>query len=173
MGFSAIEGLPMATRCGAIDPDILLFLHKARNHSITDIETLLCSKIGLLGMSGISGDMRMLTNSEARAAAAAIECLVYRILKFVGAYTAVLGGLDALVFTAGIGENDCRCAPPSSRSLSWLGVKFDENSNDRNGPRFWMCRLASLMLPPYLFTFHNRTAKDMTAPSGAKIRTSG
>jgi acetate kinase len=77
LGFSAIEGLPMATRCGAIDPDILLFLQKTRNYSITHIETLLYSKSGLLGMSGISGDMRILKNSKAPAAAAAIGYLVY------------------------------------------------------------------------------------------------
>jgi acetate kinase len=135
MGFSAIDGLPMATRCGAVDPHILVFLLKQKKCSLTEIETLLYNKSGLLGISGISGDMRALKDRKEPAAAAAIDHLVYHIVKFTGAFMAVLGGLDAFVFTAGIGENDSALRAAVAKKLAWLGVKFDARANDRNGPR--------------------------------------
>jgi acetate kinase len=135
MGFSAIEGLPMSTRCGAIDPDVLLFLMKVRKYSATELETLLYKKSGLLGISGISGDMRVLMDSKAPSAAEAIDYFVYQIVKFAGAYTAVLGGLDALVFTAGIGENDPPLRAAVVEKLAWLGAKLDVAANNSNGPR--------------------------------------
>ncbi len=135
MGFSAIDGLPMSTRCGAIDPDILFFLMRVGKHSAAEIETLLYKKSGLLGLSGISGDMRALTESKAPAATAAIDYFVYHIVKFAGAYTAVLGGLDAFVFTAGIGENDSSLRAAVVQKLSWLGARLDVEANDRHGPR--------------------------------------
>ena len=135
MGFSAIEGLPMSTRCGAIDPEILLFLMRVMKHSAADLETLLYKKSGLLGISGISGDMRRLKDSKAASAAEAIEYFVYQIVKFAGAYTAVLGGLDAFVFTAGIGENDPPLRAAVVEKLAWLGASLDVDANNRNGPR--------------------------------------
>jgi len=135
MGFSAIDGLPMATRCGAIDPHILLFLLKEKKCSLTELENILYNKSGLLGISGISGDMRALKDSREPAAAAAIDHLAYNIVKFTGAYAAVLGGLDAFVFTAGIGENDSSLRAAVVEKLGWLGVKLDASANDRNGPR--------------------------------------
>lgn len=135
MGFSAIEGLPMSTRCGAIDPDILLFLMRVMKHSATELETLLYKKSGLLGISAISGDMRILKDSNAPSAAEAIDYFVYQIVKFAGAYTAVLGGLDAFVFTAGIGENDPPLRAAVIEKLAWLGAKLDVDANNRNGPR--------------------------------------
>ena len=135
MGFSAIEGLPMSTRCGAIDPEILLFLMRVMKHSAADLETLLYKKSGLLGISGISGDMRRLKDSKAASAAEAIEYFVYQIVKFAGAYTAVLGGLDAFVFTAGIGENDPPLRAAVVKKLAWLDAKLDVDANNRNGPR--------------------------------------
>jgi acetate kinase len=135
MGFSAIEGLPMSTRCGAIDPDILLFLIKVRKHSASDLETLLYKKSGLLGVSGISGDMRALKDSNSPSAAEAIDYFVYHIVKFAGAYAAVLGGLDAFVFTAGIGENDPSLRAAVVEKLAWLGAKLDVEANNSNGPR--------------------------------------
>ena len=134
MGFSAIEGLPMSTRCGAIDPDILLFLMRVMEHGATELETLLYKKSGLLGVSGISGDMRMLKDSNAPSAAEAIDYFVYQIVKFA-AYSAVLGGLDAFVFTAGIGENDPPLRAAVIEKLAWLGAKLDVDANNRNGPR--------------------------------------
>ena len=130
MGFSAIDGLPMATRCGAIGPNIPLFLQKVKKYSVTEIETLLYNGSGLLGMFGISGDMRLLKRSKAPAAAAAIEDLVYHIVKFVGAYTAVLGGLDALVFIAGKGENDSSLRAAVVEKLTWLGVRVCPERSD-------------------------------------------
>ena len=135
MGFSAIDGLPMATRCGEIDPHIPVFLLNSKRYSAMEVETLLNQKSGLLGLSGISGDMRVLKASTAPAAEAAIDHLVYRIVKFVGAYTAVLGGLDAFVFTAGIGENDALLRAKVLAKLAWMGAKLDSDANDRHGPR--------------------------------------
>jgi acetate kinase len=135
MGFSAIEGLPMSTRCGAIDPDILLFLMKVRKHSVAELDTLLYQKSGLLGISGISGDMRVLRDSNAPSAAEAIDYFVYNIVKFAGAYTAVLGGLDAFVFTAGIGENDAALRAAVVEKIAWFGAKLDVEANNANGPR--------------------------------------
>ena len=135
MGFSALEGLPMSTRSGAIDPDVLLFLMKVKKYSATELETLLYKKSGLLGISGISGDMRVLMDSKAPSAAEAIDYFVYQIVKFAGAYTAVLGGLDAFVFTAGIGENDPPLRAAVVEKLAWLGAKLDVAANNRNGPR--------------------------------------
>ncbi len=135
MGFSATDGLPMATRCGAIDPHIPVFLLESKKYSVAELETILNQKSGLLGLSGISGDMRVLKASKAPAAAAAIDYLVYQIVKFAGAYAAVLGGVDALVFTAGIGENDAQLRAKVLAKLAWMGAKLDADANDRNGPR--------------------------------------
>jgi acetate kinase len=136
MGFSAIDGLPMATRCGAIDPHIPVFLLKTKKcNTAAELESVLSQKSGLLGLSGISGDMRVLKASKTPAAAAAIDHLVYNIVKFAGAYTAVLGGLDAFVFTAGIGENDAQLRAKVLAKLAWMGAKLDPDANDRNGPR--------------------------------------
>lgn len=135
MGFSAIDGLPMATRCGAIDPHVLLFLLKEKKYSLTELENTLYNKSGLLGISGISGDMRTLKDSKSPDAAAAIEHLVYHIVKFTGAFMVALGGLDAFVFTAGIGENDASLRAAVIEKLTWLGIKLDDPANARNGPR--------------------------------------
>jgi acetate kinase len=135
MGLGALDGLPMATRCGAIDPEILLFLLKERKYTAIDLETLLYKKSGLLGLSGVSEDMRKLKDSKAASAAEAIDYFVYQIVKFAGAYTAVLGGLDAFVFTAGIGENDPPLRAAVVEKLAWLGAKLDVDANNRNGPR--------------------------------------
>jgi acetate kinase len=135
MGFSAIDGLPMATRCGGLDPHILLFLLKSKKCSAAELEITLNQKSGLLGISGISGDMRVLKASKAPPAAAAIDYLVYQIVKFAGAYAAVLGGLDAFVFTAGIGENDAQLREAVVTKLAWLGASLDRDANERHGPR--------------------------------------
>jgi acetate kinase len=135
MGFSAIDGLPMATRSGALDPHILLFLLKSKKCSAAELEITLNQKSGLLGISGISGDMRALKASKAPAAAAAIDYLVYQIVKFSGAYAAVLGGLDAFVFTAGIGEHDAQLREEVVTRLASLGASLDRDANERHGPR--------------------------------------
>jgi acetate kinase len=135
MGFSGIEGLPMSTRIGEIDAGILLHLLKADRMDAAALETLLYKQSGMLGISGISGDMRALEESKAPEAAEAIDYFVYHIIKFVGAYTAVLGGLDALVFTAGIGEHSPLVRGKVCEKLGWLGVTVDAKANAANGPR--------------------------------------
>ncbi len=129
MGFTALDGLPMGTRPGQIDPGVVLYLIEQKGMSAREVLHLLYHDCGLKGVSGISNDMRELEASPDPRAAFAIEYFVYRIAMFTGALTAALGGLDAFVFTAGIGENS-----PSTRSrvaskLSWLDVKLDEAAN--------------------------------------------
>lgn len=135
MGFSPLDGLPMSTRCGAIDAGILFYLMKARKFTPADLESLLYAKSGLLGVSGISGDMRVLRDSRVPAATEAIDYFVYHIARFAGAYAVVLGGLDAFVFTAGIGENDAALRAAVVNKLAWLGVRLDPDANSRHGPR--------------------------------------
>ena len=105
MGFTAVDGLPMGTRCGAIDPGVLLYLMDQRGMDARAIEKLIYSQSGLLGVSGISSDMRKLLGSDDPRAKLAVDLYVYRIRRELGSLAAALGGLDALVFTAGIGEN--------------------------------------------------------------------
>lgn len=135
MGFSTLDGLPMGTRCGAIDPGALLYLMDERGLDARALETLLYQRSGLLGMSGVAGDMRTLLASSAPGAAMALDVFVYRIGRELGSLAAALGGLDALVFTAGIGEH----APEIRRRVcvdaAWLGVVLDAAANERGGPR--------------------------------------
>jgi acetate kinase len=128
MSFSALDGLPMGTRCGSLDPGVVLFLlqHKSRE----EIEDLLYKKSGLLGISGISNDVRELLASDNPLAAEAIEFFVYRAVREIGSLTAALGGLDALVFTAGIGENSPVIRERICRGLEWLGIRIDPDANE-------------------------------------------
>lgn len=135
MGFSAIEGMPMSTRVGEIDAGILIHLMEVDGMDAAAVEKFLYKQSGLLGISGISGDMRELEESSAPEAAEAIDYFVYQIVKFIGAYMAVLGGLDALVFTAGIGENAPLVRAKVCEQLAWLGVALDSAANEKNGPR--------------------------------------
>ena len=135
MGFTAVEGLPMGTRCGALDPGVLLYLMDRHGMDARAIEKLIYHDSGLLGVSGVSSDMRMLLASEAPRARLAVDLFVYRIGRELGSLAAALGGLDAIVFTAGIGEH---AAPIRARVLAdakWLGVEFDRNENEKHGPR--------------------------------------
>lgn len=135
MGFTALDGLLMGTRCGDLDPGIVLYLLNERKMSSSEVAKLLYEKSGLLGMSGVSSDMRELLGSGAANAREAIEFYVYRINRELGALTAILGGLDALVFTAGIGEH---AAPIRSRVCelaSWLGIRLDKRANERHAMR--------------------------------------
>jgi acetate kinase len=135
MGFSSLSGLPMATRSGDIPPGALFYLLRSQRFDAAALEKLLYERSGLLGLSGISGDMRVLQESADPQAAAAIDHFVYAMTKTIGAYTAVLGGLDALVFTAGIGENSAPLRAALCSQLAWLGVKLDESANSSGGPR--------------------------------------
>lgn len=128
MSFSALDGLPMGTRCGNLDPGVILFLLR-KGWSTDRIEDLLYKKSGLLGISGVSNDVRVLLASDHPLAAEAIEFFVYRIVREIGALTATLGGLDALVFTAGIGENSPLIRQRVCQGLAWLGISIDADAN--------------------------------------------
>ncbi len=129
MGFTAVDGLMMGTRCGSIDPGVLVYLMDEYKMDARAIEDLIYRQSGLLGVSGISSDMRGLRASSDPAAAEAIGLFVYRIIREIGSLAAALGGLDALVFTAGIGENDPATRAEVSAGCRWLGLELDEKRN--------------------------------------------
>ena len=129
MGFTALDGLPMGTRAGQIDPGVVLYLIEQKGMSPAEVQRLLYHDCGLKGLSGISNDMRELEASGDPRAAFAIDYFVYRIALFAGTLAAALGGLDAFVFTAGIGENSPSLRARVASKLSWLGVKLDEAAN--------------------------------------------
>jgi acetate kinase len=135
MGFTALDGLPMGTRCGAIDPGVLLYLMDERQMEARAIETLLYHQSGLLGVSGISSDMRTLLASSEPRARLAIDLYCYRIGRELGSLAAALGGLDAIVFTGGIGENAVAIRERVCREAAWLGVELDAAANTAGGPR--------------------------------------
>ena len=129
MGFTALDGLPMGTRAGQIDPGVVLYLIGQKGMSAHEVQHLLYHDCGLKGLSGISNDMRELEASPDPRAAFAIDYFVYRIALFTGALAAALGGLDAFVFTAGIGEHSPSLRARLGAKLSWLGVKLDQTAN--------------------------------------------
>jgi acetate kinase len=131
-GFTALDGLCMGTRPGAIDPGVVLYLFQGLGLSVKEVETILYKKSGLLGISGVSNDMRDLLASSEAPARLAIDYFIYQVAKEVGALTAVLGGLDALVFTAGIGENSPEIRRRVCEACSWLGIDFDQEANAVN-----------------------------------------
>jgi acetate kinase len=135
MGFTAIEGLPMGTRTGSLDPGVLLFMFDELGMSVREVERLLYHESGLLGMSGISSDMRDLLASEVAPARLAVDVFCYRVRRELGSLAAALGGLDAIVFTAGIGENQPEIRARICRDAEWLGVQLDGAANLRHGPR--------------------------------------
>lgn len=135
MGLTAIDGLPMATRCGALDPGVVLHLIRERGLSADAVEHMLYAESGLLGLSGLSGDMRTLLDSDTPEAAAAIEHFTFRAAREIGALAASLGGLDALVFTGGIGENAPAIRAAIARRCGWLGVALDAAANDEGVDR--------------------------------------
>jgi acetate kinase len=129
MGFTALDGLPMGTRSGQIDPGVLLYLLTEKGMSAKEVETLLYRESGLKGLSGLGGDMRVLEASDSPAAALAIDYFVYRIGLSTGMLAAALGGLDAFVFTAGIGENSPMIRGRVAEKLTWLGAVCDPVAN--------------------------------------------
>jgi acetate kinase len=132
MGFTALDGLMMGTRCGAIDPGVLLHLLEFHHLDAAGLTKLLYKESGLLGVSGVSQDMRALLDSAAPEAAEAVELFCYRIARELGSLAAALGGLDALVFTAGIGEHAAPVREQVCRQAEWLGVKLDAEANARH-----------------------------------------
>jgi acetate kinase len=135
MGFTAVEGLPMGTRTGAMDPGVLLFMFDELGMTVREVERLLYHESGLLGMSGVSSDMRDLLASDLPAARLAVDVFVYRARRELGSLAAALGGLDAVVFTAGIGENQAEIRRRICNDASWLGLELDEAANGQHGPR--------------------------------------
>ncbi len=135
MGFTALDGLPMGTRCGALDPGVILHLNRAYGMDADAIERLLYHDCGLKGVSAISNDMRDLLASDDPRAAQAIELFVWRIGRELGALAAALGGLDGLVFTAGIGERSAAIRARVCARAAWLGIALDEAANRAGGPK--------------------------------------
>lgn len=135
LGFTALDGLCMGTRPGGVDPGVILYLFQNLKLSAPEVETILYKKSGLLAISGVSSDMRdLLASSEAKARLA-VDYFVYRAAKEIGALAAVLGGIDGLVFTAGIGENSAEIRRRICESSAWLGIKLDAEANARNALR--------------------------------------
>jgi acetate kinase len=135
MGFTALDGLMMGTRSGALDPGVILYLLQQRGMDAKAIEDLLYRRSGLLGVSGISSDMRALRASSDPAARAAIDLFVYRIVREIGSLAAALGGVDGLVFSGGIGEHDAMTRAEVAAGCEWLGVALDPARNARGDGR--------------------------------------
>ncbi|MEL6978391.1 MAG: acetate/propionate family kinase [Pseudomonadota bacterium] len=133
MGFSALDGLPMATRCGQLDPGALLYVMERDGLSPAQISAMLYKESGLKGLSGISGDLRVLEASSAPEAAQAIDYYIFRIRREIGAMAATLGGLDALVFCGGVGENSARIRAAVCADMDWLGLSLDPERNAAPG----------------------------------------
>jgi acetate kinase len=134
MGFTAADGLPMGTRCGSIDPGVILYLMDELNMNARAIEKLIYQQSGLLGVSGLSSDMRVLLGSQEPRARFAVDLFIYRIGRELGSLAAALGGLNALVFTGGIGEHSAVVRESVCRGAGWLGVKLDVAANQAGGP---------------------------------------
>lgn len=134
MAFTALDGLPMGTRAGQLDPGVLLYLVK-KGWDAARLERFLYYECGLKGLSGVSNDMRDLLAADTPAARLAVDYFVYRVVREAGALAAVLGGLDGIVFTAGIGERSAEIRSRVSAGLAWLGLDLDESANARHGPQ--------------------------------------
>jgi len=134
MGFTALDGLPMGTRCGQLDPGVVLYLLTEKGYSATDVEHLLYHRAGLRGLSGITNDVRDLLASGDAHARLALDYFVYRVAREIGSLAAAMNGIDALVFTAGIGENSPEIRARVCARSRWLGLEMDEAANRAGGP---------------------------------------
>ncbi len=171
LGFTALDGLPMGTRCGSLDPGVILYLMDELEMDVHAIETLIHKQSGLLGVSGISSDMRTLLASDDPRARFAIDLFVYRIGRELGSLAAALGGIDALVFTGGIGEHADVIRERVSREAAWLGVEFDRAANNTGGPCISTAasRVSAWVIPTneeLMIAQHTRTL--LTAQQGRK-----
>jgi acetate kinase len=148
-GFTALDGLCMGSRPGALDPGVVLYLFQGLGLTAKDVETILYKKSGLLGISGISNDMRDLLGNPEPGARLAVDYFVYRAAKEIGALAAVLGGVDGLVFTAGIGENSPEIRQRIGQACAWLGLEIDALLNAKKGPRISSARsrLSAWVIP--------------------------
>jgi acetate kinase len=143
MGFTPVDGLIMGTRSGALDPGVILYLLQHEGMDAAAIVRLVYEQSGLLGVSGVTSDMRALLASTEPAAREAVDLFVYRIGRELGSLAAALGGLDAVVFTGGIGEHANEIRARVCRDAAWLGVGFDETANATGGPRISPARAAA------------------------------
>jgi acetate kinase len=134
MGFTALDGLPMGTRCGALDPGVVIYLLREKKLSLGDAEHFLYRDCGLRGLSGISNDVRDLLQSDSEAARLALDFFVYHVARNLGALASALQGIDAVVFTAGIGERSPEMRARICRACGWLGLRLDEAANQAGGP---------------------------------------
>jgi acetate kinase len=134
MGFTALDGLPMGTRSGSLDAGVILWLQQQKGWNVDRVEHFLYEECGLKGLSGISNDMRTLLASEAPLAQLAVEYFVYHVARTAGALAISMGGIDALVFTAGIGEHSPEIRARVLQRLEWLGFALDTASNQQGGP---------------------------------------
>ncbi len=132
MGFSTLDGVPMSTRCGVLDPGVILYFLTERGMSVGEVETLLYKRSGLLGMSGISGDARTLQDSAMPAATEALEAFAFHIARSFAALATPLQGLDGIIFTGGINEHQPQTRAAICERLGWLGVKLDHAANNEN-----------------------------------------
>lgn len=149
MGFTAVDGLLMGTRCGSLDPGVLLHLMDHHGNSARDLEKLIYHESGLLGVSGLSADMRELLRSSDPRAADAIDLFVYRVVCALGSLAAALEGLNAIIFTGGIGEHAAAIRARICRHVSWLGLQLDEEANRNHGPRISLAdsRVSAWVIP--------------------------
>jgi len=129
MGFTAIDGLPMGTRCGELDAGVVLYLIQQKRMRVEEVEDLLWRRSGMLGVSGVSSDFRELLASESPRARFAVELFCYRATRYVASLAAAMGGLDGVVFTAGVGENAAPVRAEICRRCAWLGLELDEAAN--------------------------------------------
>ncbi len=169
MGFTAVDGLVMGTRCGALDPGVLIHMMDRYGMGARELEDLIYRRSDLLGVSGLSSDMRTLRASSALEAREAIALFVYRILREIGSLVAALGGLDALVFTGGIGENDQETRAEVAAGCAWLGLILDEEANRRGALRISAenSAVAALVVPTNEELEIARSAREIQAANGA------
>lgn len=162
--FSALDGLMMGTRSGSIDPGVILHL-LAQGWSQQDVQRLLYSQSGLLGVSNVSADMRSLRQSDAPDAALAICLFTYRVVREIGAMIATIGGIDVLAFTGGIGEHDSQLREDVCKRLHYLGVQLDEEKNrSEDGSKIAALHLSSSAVEIYLVpTDEGRVAESAAA----------
>jgi acetate kinase len=167
MGFTALDGLVMGTRCGALDPGVILYLEQQHGMTAEAVETLLYNESGLLGVSGCASDMRTLLASDDPRARDAVDLFVFRIAREIGALTASLNGLDGLIFTAGIGEHAPQIRAMVCARLGWLGAVLDEEANAREGFAISRpeSRIAIHVIPTSEETMIARHTLDMIRPA--------
>jgi len=170
LGFTALDGLCMGTRPGAVDPGVILHLFQGLGLSAKQVETMLYKESGLLGLSGISNDMRDLLASSAPEARLAVDYFVYRAAKEIGALAAVLSGIDGLVFTAGIGENSPELRARICEASAWLGLELDAGANARRGPRISTAgsRVSAWVIPTneeLMIARHTASLLGLAAPA--------